>query len=86
MKRRERARRLIELGGLVVKSRLVELVNDDRAALYGAFLELFLQLQQETSEQVIAVWRRQGTRAFKAEAEERSQQPERHRHAQNRRG
>ncbi len=67
MKRRERTRHLIELGGLVVKSGIVELTNDDRAALYGALLELVLQLQSETSEQVIAVWRRRGSRAFRAE-------------------
>ncbi len=40
VKRRERTRHLIEIGGLVVKSGLVELTNDDLAALYGAFLEL----------------------------------------------
>lgn len=39
-KRRERTRHIIELGGLVQKSGLVELTNDDRALLYGAFLEL----------------------------------------------
>ena len=51
------------------------MTNDDRTVLYGAFLELVLQLQHETREQVIALWRRQGARAFKAEAEERNQQP-----------
>jgi hypothetical protein len=62
--RRERTRHLIELGGLVVKSGLVELTNDDRAALYGAFLELVLQLQLETREQTITLWKRNGARAF----------------------
>lgn len=38
VKRRERTRQLIELGGLVVKAGLVELADDDRATLYGAFL------------------------------------------------
>ena len=38
MKRRERTRRLIELGGLVQKAGLVELAHDDRALLLGAFL------------------------------------------------
>ncbi len=37
VKRRERTRQLIELGGLVVKARLVELADDDRLTLYGAF-------------------------------------------------
>jgi hypothetical protein len=35
--RRERTRHLIELGGLVVKAGLVDLTDDDRATLYGAF-------------------------------------------------
>ena len=38
--RRERTRQLIELGGLVHKAGLVELVADDRATLLGALLEL----------------------------------------------
>jgi hypothetical protein len=67
VKRRERTRHLIELGGLVQKSGLVELTNDDRAALYGAFLELALALQAETHEQTLTLWRRRGTRAFKNE-------------------
>lgn len=69
MKRRERTRHLIELGGLVVKSGLVELANDDRALLYGAFLQLAYQLQNETREQTATLWRRSGSRAFKAEKE-----------------
>ncbi|GAA0555120.1 hypothetical protein FHS83_001826 [Rhizomicrobium palustre] len=71
MKRRERTRHLIELGGLVVKSGLVELTKDDRTALYGAFLEIALTLQAENREQVIALWQRRGSRAFKAEAEKK---------------
>ena len=38
--RRERTRHLIELGGLVQKAGLVEVVDDDRATLLGAFMEL----------------------------------------------
>ena len=38
VKRRERTRHLIELGGLVIKAGLVDLTDDDRAILYGAFL------------------------------------------------
>jgi conjugative transfer protein TraD len=66
-KRRERTKHLIELGGLVVKSGLVELVNDDRAVLYGAFLELAYSLQSENREQTLAHWRRSGGRAFRSE-------------------
>src|SRR5690606_29915896 len=34
VKRRERTRQLIELGGLVAKSGLVELTHDDRAVIF----------------------------------------------------
>ena len=47
--RRERTRHLIELGGLVQKAGLVELVDDDRATLLGAFLELADQLRGATT-------------------------------------
>ena len=40
IERRARTRQLIELGGLVQKAGLVDLTDDDRAALLGAFLEL----------------------------------------------
>ena len=69
VKRRERTRHLIELCVLVVKSGLVELTNDDRAALYGGFLELAFTLQSENSEQIMALWQRRGGRAFRSEAE-----------------
>jgi Conjugal transfer protein TraD len=65
VKRRERTRHLIELGGLVQKSGLVELASDDRALLYGAFLELADALQGERREQLFALWCRRGSRAFK---------------------
>ena len=65
VKRRERTRHLIELGGLVQKSGLVELTGDDRALLYGAFLEMADMLQGEAQEQTITIWRRRGSRAFK---------------------
>jgi hypothetical protein len=65
VKRRERTRHLIELGGLVEKSGLVQLSNDDRAVLYGAFLDLADALQGETREQSIVLWRKRGCGAFK---------------------
>jgi hypothetical protein len=67
VKRRERTHHLIELGGLVVKSGLVELTKDDRAAIYGAFLELAFTLQSENREQIMALWRRRGGGAFKSD-------------------
>lgn len=64
MDRRERTRHLIELGGLVQKAGLVELTNDDRAVLFGAFLEIAAKLQDNNREQALALWRRRGRRAF----------------------
>lgn len=72
MKRRERTRHLIELGGLVVKAGLVDLTDDDRATLYGAFLSVAAKLQGEEGGHALALWQRKGKRAFEAEAETRS--------------
>ena len=70
MNRRERTHRLIELGGLVVKSGLDNLLKDDRAALYGALLELVFQINCEGPEQTITLWRRRGQRAFRSMPDE----------------
>ena len=67
MKRRERTRQLIELGGLVQKAGLIELTDDDRAVLLGAFLAVAAKLQGEEREQALALWRRRGRRAFRHE-------------------
>lgn len=68
IKRRERARHLIGLGGLVVKAGLVELADDDRAILYGAFLSMADTLRSDGAADTAALWRRRGKRAFAAEA------------------
>lgn len=69
--RRERTRHLIELGGLVQKADLVGLMDDDRATLLGAFLELADQLQQGRRDgngsDLLARWRRRGLHAFDAD-------------------
>jgi len=76
--RRARTRHLIELGGLVQKAGLVELVDDDRATMLGALLELAARLreQEEGDERqgvspadLMARWRRRGLRAFDADKE-----------------
>lgn len=72
MKRRERTRRLIELGGLVVKAGLVDLTEDDRATLYGAFLATAAMLRSEQREHALVAWCRRGKRAFETEAEAQS--------------
>ena len=75
--RRARTRHLIELGGLVQKAGLVELVDDDRATLLGAFLELTAWLHGQEDEHqgvsqtdLMARWRRRGLRAFDADKED----------------
>jgi hypothetical protein len=67
VKRRERTRHLIELGGLVVKAGLVNLAGDDRTTLYGAFLALADTLRGEDRAHALALWKRKGQRAFEAE-------------------
>ena len=69
VKRRARTRHLIELGGLVQKSGLVDLTGDDRAVLYGAFLDIALILQSNDREERMMLWRRRGSRAFKCETD-----------------
>ncbi|HEY0597241.1 MAG TPA: conjugal transfer protein TraD [Sphingopyxis sp.] len=68
VKRRERTRQLIELGGLVVKAELVDLADDDRAMLYGAFLWMADKLRSEDGPHALALWKRKGQRAFAADA------------------
>ncbi|RJF86116.1 conjugal transfer protein TraD [Sphingomonas cavernae] len=68
VKRRERTRRLIELGGLVVKAGLVDLTDDDRTVLYGAFLGMAARLRGDDRAQALLLWRRRGKRAFENEA------------------
>ena len=64
MKRRERTRQLIELGGLVAKADLIELTGDDRAVLLGLLIDAAAMLRGETRERQMLLWRRRGQRAF----------------------
>src|SRR5690606_19477008 len=47
VKRRERTRHLIELGGLVAKAGLVELTDDDRAVIFGLMIEAAAALRSD---------------------------------------
>lgn len=60
VERRKRTRHLIELGGLVVKSGVVELTDDDRAVIYGALLWVAGKLRSEESERALALWGEKG--------------------------
>jgi len=64
VKRRERTRQLIELGGLVAKSGLIELTEDDRAVLFGLLVEAAAKLGSADRDQQLLLWRRRGRRAF----------------------
>ena len=67
VKRRERTRQLIELGGLVAKAELIELTEDDRAVLFGLLVEAAAKLQGPDREQHLLLWRRRGKRAFESD-------------------
>ena len=77
MQRRERTRHLIELGGLVQKAGLVDLADDDRATIYGALLELVTLARSGDVDDMLALWKRRGKRAFDAEANDTSPAPDR---------
>jgi hypothetical protein len=70
VKRRERTRQLIELGGLVAKAGVVELSDDDRAVIFGALLNIAATLRSEKRDQAVLLWGRQGRRAFENEEAE----------------
>lgn len=65
MKRRERTRQLIELGGLVAKSGIVELTDDDRAVIFGLLVGGAAMLRTEDRDRALERWRRLGQRAFR---------------------
>uniref|UniRef100_UPI0035CB3B5D conjugal transfer protein TraD n=1 Tax=uncultured Sphingomonas sp. TaxID=158754 RepID=UPI0035CB3B5D len=64
MKRRERTRQLIELGGLIAKAGLIEATDDDRAVMFGALVEMRSRLNADDREETLQLWRRRGKRAF----------------------
>jgi hypothetical protein len=67
VERRKRTRHLIELGGLVVKSGIVDLTGDDRATIYGALLWMVDKLKSDQHEHARALWDAKGKRAFEAD-------------------
>ncbi len=70
VERRKRTRHLIELGGLIVKARIVDLTGDDRAMIYGALLWMAGRLQSDQGEYARALWAAKGKQAFEAEQKE----------------
>ncbi|MCS0504325.1 conjugal transfer protein TraD [Ancylobacter mangrovi] len=70
VERRKRTRHLIQLGGLVVKSGIVELTGDDRAMIYGALLWMADKLQSEQGEQARSLWMAKAKQAFEEDRQE----------------
>ena len=71
MKRRERTRQLIELGGFVAKAGLIELTDDDRAVIFGILVDAAARLRSEDRDKALLLWWRRGRRAFEVLAPER---------------
>jgi hypothetical protein len=67
IERRNRTRHLIELGGLVVKARVVDLTGDDRATILGALLWMADKLQSDQGEHARKLWAAKGKQAFEAD-------------------
>ena len=70
--RRERTRHLFELGGLILKANLVELLDDDRATILGALIDVAAQLRgagDTDPAHLRTRWRRAGMRVFEADKE-----------------
>lgn len=72
VERRRRPRQLIELGGLVVKARIVELTGDHRATIYGALLRVAEMLQSEQVGRAREFWAGKGKAAFEGEQAEKA--------------
>jgi hypothetical protein len=65
--RRKRTRHLIELGGLVVKAGIVDLIGDDRATIFGALLWMADKLKSDQGERARMLWSAKGKQAFEAD-------------------
>ncbi|WP_316173368.1 MULTISPECIES: conjugal transfer protein TraD [unclassified Bradyrhizobium] len=66
VERRKRTRHLIELGGLVAKAGIVDLIGDDRATILGAMLWMADKLQGDQGETARKLWAAKGKQAFEA--------------------
>ncbi|HDZ71434.1 MAG TPA: conjugal transfer protein TraD, partial [Aurantimonas coralicida] len=58
---------LIELGGLVVKSGIVDLTGDDRAMIYGAMIWVAEKLKSDDGQRARTLWAEKGKEAFATE-------------------
>lgn len=67
VERRKRTRHLIELGGLVVKSGVVELTGDDRVMIFGALLWIAAKHESDEGDRAREIWARMGKKGFEAD-------------------
>lgn len=67
VERRKRTKHLIELGGLIVKSGIVDLTGDDRAVILGALIWMADKLNSEDGGRARELWTEKGKQAFAAE-------------------
>ncbi|WP_206456433.1 conjugal transfer protein TraD [Aurantimonas marina] len=67
VERRKRTKHLIELGGLVVKSGIVDLTGDDRAMIYGAMIWVAEKLKSDDGQRARTLWAEKGKETFAAE-------------------
>lgn len=73
VERRKRTCRLIEIGGLVVKSGIVYLTGDDRATILGALLWMGDKLNSEDGQRARDLWAGKGKKAFASEGNAHAQ-------------
>ncbi|WP_316231124.1 conjugal transfer protein TraD [Bradyrhizobium sp. SZCCHNR1051] len=73
VERRKRTRHLIELGGLVVKAGIVDLIGSDRAIILGALIWMADKLKSDQGERARAQWAAKGKKAFEADAASRNE-------------
>ena len=67
IERRKRTRHLIELGGLVIKSGVVNLTGDDRVTILGMLIWASEKLHSDEREKALALWAEKGKEAFDVE-------------------
>ena len=79
VERRKRTRHLIELGGLVVKAGIVDLIGDDRAIILGALLWMADKLQSDQGEKGTSAMGRKGKGGIRCGTGDRCA----HHHARN---
>ncbi|WP_315774305.1 MULTISPECIES: conjugal transfer protein TraD [unclassified Bradyrhizobium] len=67
VERRKRTRHLIELGGLVVKAGIVDLIGNDRTTILGALIWIAEKLKSDHGGRALAIWAAKGKQAFEAD-------------------